>query len=100
MRRHNGGISLGPVDDTMCLSYVLDAGKVGGHSMDYLAGHWLDHDTIKYEDVCGKGAKKVPFGSISPEAALDYAAEDADITLRLWQMFRPRLAAEGVSFGL
>ena len=97
MRRHNGGISLGPVDDTMCLSYVLDAGKVGGHSMDYLAGHWLDHDTIKYEDVCGKGAKKVPFGSISPEAALDYAAEDADITLRLWQMFRPRLAAEGVS---
>ncbi|MEC7982750.1 MAG: DNA polymerase I [Pseudomonadota bacterium] len=97
MRRHNGGISLGPVDDTMCLSYVLDAGKVGGHSMDYLAGHWLDHDTIKYEDVCGKGAKQVPFGSISPEAALDYAAEDADITLRLWQMFRPRLAAEGVS---
>ncbi|MEC8805089.1 MAG: DNA polymerase I, partial [Pseudomonadota bacterium] len=89
--------SLGPVDDTMCLSYVLDAGKVGGHSMDYLAGHWLDHDTIKYEDVCGKGAKQVPFGSISPDAALDYAAEDADITLRLWQMFRPRLAAEGVS---
>ena len=97
MRRHNGGIALGPVDDTMCLSYVLDAGKVGGHSMDFLAGHWLDHDTIKYADVCGKGAKQVPFGSISPEAALDYAAEDADITLRLWLMFRPRLAAEGVS---
>ena len=97
LRPHNGGIRLAPVDDTMCLSYVLDAGKVGGHSMDYLAGHWLDHDTIKYEDVCGKGAKQVPFGSISPEAALDYAAEDADITLRLWQMFRPRLAAEGVS---
>ena len=97
MRPHNGGIRLGPVDDTMCLSYVLDAGKVGGHSMDFLSGHWLDHDTIKYEDVCGKGAKQVPFGSISPEAALDYAAEDADITLRLWQMFRPRLAAEGVS---
>ena len=97
LRPHNGGIRLAPVDDTMCLSYVLDAGKVGGHSMDYLAGHWLDHDTIKYEDVCGKGAKQIPFGSISPEAALDYAAEDADITLRLWQMFRPRLAAEGVS---
>ena len=97
MRWHNGGMSLGPVDDTMCISYVLDAGRVGGHSMDYLAGHWLDHDTIKYEDVCGKGAKQVPFESISPEAALDYAAEDADITLRLWQMFRPRLAAEGVS---
>ncbi|MGC6452298.1 MAG: DNA polymerase I [Candidatus Puniceispirillaceae bacterium] len=97
MRPHNGGIRLAPVDDTMCLSYVLDAGRVGGHSMDFLAGHWLDHSTIKYEDVCGKGAKQVPFGSIAPEAALDYAAEDADVTLRLWQMLRPRLASEGLT---
>jgi len=97
MRPHNGGIRLAPVDDTMCLSYVLDAGRVGGHSMDFLAGHWLDHSTIKYEDVCGKGAKQVPFGSLPPEAALDYAAEDADITLRLWQMLRPRLATEGLT---
>ena len=97
MRPHNGGIRLAPVDDTMCLSYVLDAGRVGGHSMDFLAGHWLDHSTIKYEDVCGKGAKQVPFGSIAPDAALDYAAEDADITLRLWQMLRPRLAREGLT---
>ena len=97
MRPHNGGIHLTPVDDTMCLSYVLDAGRVGGHSMDFLAGHWLDHSTIKYEDVCGKGVKQVPFGSIAPEAALDYAAEDADITLRLWQMLRPRLATEGLT---
>ena len=97
MRPHNGGIHLAPVDDTMCLSYVLDAGRVNSHSMDSLAGHWLDHRTIKFEDVCGKGAKQVPFGSLTPEAALDYAAEDADITLRLWQMLRPRLAVEGVS---
>ena len=97
LRPHNGGIRLAPVDDTMCLSYVLDGGRVGGHSMDYLAGHWLDHTTIKYEDVCGKGAKQVSFASISPEAALDYAADDADITLRLWQMLRPRLALEGVA---
>ena len=97
MRPHNGGIRLAPVDDTMCLSYVLDAGRVGGHSMDFLAGHWLDHSTIKYEDVCGKGAKQVAFGSIAPDAALDYAAEDADITLRLWQMLRPRLAREGLT---
>ena len=97
MRPHNGGIRLAPVDDTMCLSYVLDAGRVNSHSMDSLAGHWLDHTTIKYEDVCGKGAKQVRFGSLSPEAALDYAAEDADITLRLWQMLRPRLAVEGVA---
>ncbi|MEK9553684.1 MAG: DNA polymerase I, partial [Alphaproteobacteria bacterium] len=97
LRQHNGGIHLSPVDDTMCLSYVLDAGRVNSHSMDSLAGHWLDHTTIKFEDVCGKGAKQVPFGSLTPEAALDYAAEDADITLRLWQMLRPRLAVEGVA---
>ena len=97
LRPLNGGIRLAPVDDTMCLSYVLDGGRVGGHSMDYLAGHWLDHDTIKFEDVCGKGVKQVPFGSLAPEAALDYAAEDADITLRLWQLLRPRLATEGVT---
>ena len=81
LRPHNGGIRLAPVDDTMCLSYVLDAGRVNSHSMDSLAGHWLDHSTIKYEDVCGKGAKQVPFGSLAPEAALDYAAEDADLSL-------------------
>jgi len=93
----NGGIKLSPVDDTMCLSYVLDGGRVGGHSMDHLAKHWLDYDTIKFSDVCGKGAKQVPFGSLAPEAAMDYAAEDADITLRLWQLFKPRLGAEQVA---
>ena len=96
MRPRNGGIRLAPVDDTMCLSYVLDAGRVERHSMDYLAGHWLDHQTIKYEDVCGRGAKQVSFGAIAPEDALDYAAEDADITLRLWQLLKPRLAGEGL----
>ena len=93
----NGGIKLSPVDDTMCLSYVLDGGRVGGHSMDHLAKHWLDYDTIKFSDVCGKGAKQVPFGTLAPEVALDYAAEDADITLRLWQLFKPRLGAEQVA---
>ncbi|MGB2251709.1 MAG: DNA polymerase I, partial [Candidatus Puniceispirillaceae bacterium] len=93
----NGGIKLSPVDDTMCLSYVLDGGRVGGHSMDHLAKHWLDYDTIKFSDVCGKGVKQVPFGTLAPEAALDYAAEDADITLRLWQLFKPRLQVEQVA---
>ncbi|MDG2489991.1 MAG: DNA polymerase I [Alphaproteobacteria bacterium] len=93
----NGGIKLSPVDDTMCLSYVLDGGRVGGHSMDHLAKHWLDYDTIKFSDVCGKGVKQVPFGTLAPEAALDYAAEDADITLRLWHLFKPRLGAEQVA---
>ncbi len=93
-RTRNGGIRLAPVDDTMCLSYVLDGGRVSSHSLDHLAKHWLDHDTIKFADICGKGAKQVPFGAISPEAALDYAAEDADVSLRLWHLFKPRLGQE------
>ena len=96
-RAENGGIHLSPVDDTMCLSYVLDAGRISRHNMDDLAMHWLEHQTIKYEDICGKGKQQVSFDSLSPEAALDYAAEDADITLRLWQMLKPRLAREGVA---
>ena len=97
LRPYNGGIKLAPVDDTMCLSYVLDTGRVDRHSMDYLAAHWLDYQTIKYEDVCGKGTKQVSFASISPDAALQYAAEDADITLRLWHMLKPRLAGSGLA---
>ncbi|WP_348721368.1 DNA polymerase I [uncultured Candidatus Puniceispirillum sp.] len=97
MRPRNGGISLAPVDDTMCLSYVLDGGRVERHSMDYLAGHWFDYTTIKFSDLCGKGAKQIPFSDLSPDAALDYAAEDADITLRLWMILKPRLAGEKVA---
>ena len=96
-RIENGGIRLSPVDDTMCLSYVLDAGRISRHNMDDLALHWLDYQTIKYEDICGKGKAQISFDSLAPEAALDYAAEDADITLRLWQMLKPRLTREGVS---
>ena len=71
LRPHNGGVKLFPVDDTMCLSYVLDTGVVERHSLDHLAVHWLSHETIKYSDVCGKGAKQVSFASLQPEAALD-----------------------------
>lgn len=97
MRPRNGSINLSPVDDTMCLSYVLDGGRVERHSMDYLAGHWLDYTTIKFSDLCGKGAKQIPFSDLAPEVALDYAAEDADITLRLWMLLKPRLAGEKVA---
>ena len=97
LRPINGGIKLHPVDDTMCLSYVLDTGVVNRHSMDYLAEHWLGYQTIKYEDICGKGAKQVSFATIAPDAALDYAAEDADITLRLWQILKTRLCESGVA---
>jgi DNA polymerase-1 len=93
----NGGIRLSPVDDTMCLSYVLDGGRVSSHSIDNLAKHWLNHDTIKFADLCGKGVKQVPFGTLAPEDALDYAAEDADVALRLWHLLKPRLGRESVA---
>ncbi len=93
----NGGLSLTPVDDTMCLSYVLDAGRTERHGLDYLALSLLDIQTIKYQDVCGKGARQISFAEVSPEAACTYASEDADITLRLWTMLKPRLAREGMS---
>ena len=93
----NGGLSLTPVDDTMCLSYVLDAGRTERHGLDYLALSLLDIQTIKYQDVCGKGAKQISFAEVSPESACTYASEDADITLRLWTMLKPRLAREGMS---
>ena len=96
-RSENGGARLHPVDDTMCMSYVLDTGRVPRHNLDVLADHWLGHKTIKYEDLCGKGKSQIGFDAVLPEDALDYAAEDADITLRLWQMLKPRLAREGVS---
>ena len=94
-RQINGAAQLAPIDDTMCLSFVLDAGRQSSHKLDDLAEIHLGHSMIKYEDVCGKGTKKIGFNEVDPMAALDYAAEDADITLRLWQMLKPRLAQEG-----
>ena len=96
-RAENGGIRLRPVEDTMCLSFVLDAGRVERHGLDYLAMHWLQVQTIKYEELCGKGASQIPFAETDPQAACAYAAEDADISLRLWMMLKPRLAREGMA---
>lgn len=93
-RAVNGGVRLYPVDDTMCLSFVLDAGTGIGHKLDDLVAHHLGHQMISYQDICGKGANKRRFDEVSPQEALDYAAEDADMTLRLWQMLKPRLATE------
>ena len=91
----NGGFNLTPIDDTMCLSFVLDAGARSSHKLDDLAQYHLDHTMIPYSEVCGKGTKKITFDEVSPEDALAYAAEDADMTLRLWMLLKPRLAQEG-----
>ncbi|HYG05282.1 MAG TPA: DNA polymerase I [Stenotrophomonas sp.] len=92
MRRH--GIELaGYVDDTLLQSFVLNSGGAR-HDMDSLARRYLGYDTIKYEDVAGKGAKQIPFSHVSIEDATRYSAEDADITLRLHRVLAPKLQAE------
>ena len=87
------GIELGPIDDTMLLSYVLDGG-LHGHGMDELSRIHLDHETIKFKDVAGTGKSQVTFDRVPLDKARDYAAEDADITLRLYDSLRPRLVQE------
>ncbi|MER2269099.1 DNA polymerase I [Methylobacterium oxalidis] len=87
------GIAVFPFDDTMLISYVLDAGK-GGHGMDELARRHLGHQPITFSDVAGTGRAKVTFDKVALDKATAYAAEDADVTLRLWRMMKPRLVAE------
>ncbi|MGV7030611.1 DNA polymerase I [Methylobacterium symbioticum] len=91
LARH--GIEVAPFDDTMLISYVLDAGK-GGHGMDELARRHLGHQPITFSDVAGTGRAKVTFDRVALDKATAYAAEDADVTLRLWRMMKPRLVAE------
>ncbi len=87
------GIDVHPIDDTMIISYVLE-GAQHGHGMDELAELHLGHHTIKYKDVAGTGKSQVTFDQVPLETALDYAAEDADITLRLHQGLKPRLVLD------
>ncbi len=95
MRRH--GVTLAPIDDTMLLSYALDGGR-GNHGMDTLAERHLKHVCITFDQVIAHapGAKKSDktFAGVPIEKAAEYAAEDADVTLRLWMALKPRLAAE------
>lgn len=87
-------VKIAPFDDTMLISYALDCGK-GGHGMDELAKRWLDIETIKFSDVAGTGKKAKTFDQIAIKDAAQYAAEDADVTLKLYNVLKPRLAAEG-----
>ena len=90
----NHGIDLqGIAHDSMLESYVLNS-TASNHDMDSLALKYLDIHTVHYEDVAGKGAKQVSFNQVPVETAAPYAAEDADVTLRLHQALWPRLSAE------
>ena len=88
------GICLAPYDDTIVMSFDLDAG-LHGHGMDELAATHLSHSCIAFKDVVGTGKKAKGFHEIDLRTATHYAAEDADVTLRLWRRFKPRLAYEG-----
>ena len=83
----------GYADDTMLESFVLNA-TASRHDMDSLAKRYLGYDTIKYADVAGKGAKQIAFSQVALDDATRYAAEDADVTLRLHRVLSPKLAAE------
>ena len=90
------GIAVAPYDDTLVMSFDLDAGR-SGHGLDELASTHFDHECIAFKSVCGTGQKQITFDKVPLDAATEYAAEDADICLRLWQRLKPRLAAEGVN---
>jgi DNA polymerase I len=91
LSRH--GIEIASFDDTMLMSYVLDAGR-RAHGMDAMAEMLLGHRTIRYGEVAGTGKAKQRFENVSIQKATEYAAEDADVTLRLWQVLKARLPAE------
>jgi DNA polymerase I len=83
-------IQVAPLDDTMLLSYVLESGDVG-HGMDELSQRHLGHKPIAFKDVAGSGKSTITFDRVAIDKATAYAAEDADITLRLWMLLKPRL---------
>ena len=98
LARHD--IHVAPIDDTMIVSFALDAGRSqdgigGGHGMDEQAQRHLGHTCLTFKELCGTGKKAISFGEVPLDRATEYAAEDADITWRLHTHLKPRLAIEG-----
>ena len=89
----NVNLHINSIEDTMLLSYVLDAGKFK-HNLDDLAKIYIDYDTIKYKDIVGVGKKEKTFDELTIEEAYEYAAEDADITLKLYHILKKRIVKE------
>jgi DNA polymerase I len=87
------GVRVAPVDDSMLLHYAIEGGG-GGHGMDELSATLLGHETIPFSAVCGSGKNQITFDRVPLDKALAYAAEDADITLRLWMLLKPRLVEQ------
>ena len=98
LARHD--VVVAPIDDTMIISFALDAGRGqdgigGGHGMDELSERHLGHTPIAFKDVCGTGKKAISFAEVPLDKATEYAAEDAEVTWRLHALLKPRLAVEG-----
>ena len=93
---HNHGIEMNSMEDTMLMSYVLDAGK-NRHNMDTLSEIHLNHKTISFKDLVGSGQKEINFSEVKLDKAMEYAAEDADIALQLTEIFQEKLKNENLS---
>lgn len=93
-----GGMHVAPLDDTILMSFDLEAGKgLSGHGMDEAAREHLGHECIAFKDVAGSGKKAISFAEVPLSRATEYAAEDAEVTYRLWQILKPRLHQERVT---
>lgn len=100
LARH--GIAVAPIDDTMVMSFDLDAGRSedgigGGHGMDELALRHLGHTALAFKDLCGTGKKAISFAEVPLDRACEYAAEDAEVTWRLHRLLKPRLSEEAAT---
>jgi DNA polymerase-1 len=91
------GIEVAPIEDTMLVSFALEAGLHKSHGMDELSKRWLGHEPISFKTVAGAGKAQKSFKHVTLPEATCYAAEDADVTLRLYEHLKPRLAHEGVA---
>ncbi|WP_370228561.1 DNA polymerase I [Cognatishimia sp.] len=90
------GVSVAPIDDTMLMSYAMNAGE-HNHGMDVLSERYLSHNPISIKTLLGTGKSAITFDKVPVDDAVKYAAEDADITLRLWQKFKPQLHQKQVT---
>ena len=91
------GVTVAPIDDTMLISYALDGGLAGVHGLDELSEKTLGHKPIALNAVTGSGRNFIGFARVAVDKATEYAAENADVTMRLWRALKPRLAAEHVT---
>ena len=90
------GIRVAPYDDTLVMSFNLDAGGLNSHALDDLAAKHLDHQCLSFKELCGTGQKQITFDKVSIDRATEYSAEDADVALRLWTRFKARMPFERV----